>query len=47
MSTGLLQGKVVLLTGGSTGIGWNSARAYAASKAAFTRRHRKPARAAI
>jgi meso-butanediol dehydrogenase/(S,S)-butanediol dehydrogenase/diacetyl reductase len=33
MSTGLLQDKVVFLTGGSTGIGWECARAYAAEGA--------------
>ena len=29
MKTGLLQDKVIFLTGGSTGIGWDCAKAYA------------------
>jgi meso-butanediol dehydrogenase/(S,S)-butanediol dehydrogenase/diacetyl reductase len=33
MKTGLLQDKVIFLTGGSTGIGWDCAKAYAAEGA--------------
>jgi len=33
MKTGLLAGKVIFLTGGSTGIGWECAKAYAAEGA--------------
>ena len=33
MKTGLLQDKIIFLTGGSTGIGWKCAQAYAAEGA--------------